>query len=964
MAEPLLRRTFSRLRGRERLRRKKSDAKERERPLRTPDSPVELVPETGPSSEVVAAPDPDGGCRKGAAITVSKKQNWARFSCGVRDEPRVSCRRKGPVSSKASPEPQDEGDGRSPDESPQSPGQPRLLPSSPHMGELAMDEEDGGPGEGPLWPDGPRDEEAESLCSYAELGAAAGAMKGASHGAYLQSLERSSRHWVLSSGKALGPDESAPSTRAEQEPGAMGSEGEIWYNPIPEDEDVVGTRQNTEPWRRWGSVASAQEPDQARMEPPHKPSSEAPSRSRAGGAESHSARTGLGPDAASQGKDEGAGRAQSCGKAPTMPCMSAEAVPGGPSPPPSPGAAKKGRALGRAKSPGTVRRLSMKMKKLPELRRKLSLRSTRTRGPEAEGGGAMGSTSPRDARKESGNVISRYHLDSSVEARPGLPRGKAASKGGYLSDGDSPELLAKSDKHTGAEPEPGTGPGLDVSSFQSYSFVEQPRCVQQLSGLVSVHLYGLQDLRALRAEAREVFCVLQVDAAHKARTALLPGHAAFLRLNHTFNLELEGAQLLKVVVFSWDPAAGRNRVCCHGTIILPHIFRGSRVQQLALQLEPRGILYVKLTLVEQWDMPNAREPRVFGVELRQLVERENAVLKVPLLIQKCVARIERCGLKVVGLYRLCGSAAVKKELRDAFERDSAAVTLSEQLYPDINVITGILKDYLRELPTPLITPTLYHVVLEAMARRPPRAGLSEREAMETVALLDCLPDIEKATLTMLLDHLSLVASFHDFNRMHAQNLAVCFGPVLLSQSQDPRRPGARSYAHCEDIASAVDFKRHIEVLHYLLQAWPVPHRTEGPEGTQSSCLRPKRHPALRLELLESQVVARHRPRGLESPPSNRYAGDWSVCGQEFLLLPGPGPGSGPGGEADYDEVAGSDSEGEGTGLGGPSRTIFMGDFALVDDPEAPFSPRLNLKDFDALILDLERELSKPINVCL
>lgn len=73
---------------------------------------------------------------------------------------------------------------------------------------------------------------------------------------------------------------------------------------------------------------------------------------------------------------------------------------------------------------------------------------------------------------------------------------------------------------------------------------------------------------------------------------------------------------------------------------------------------------------------------------------------------------------------------------------------------------------------------------------------------------------------MLLDHLSLVASFHDFNRMHAQNLAVCFGPVLLSQSQDPRRPGARSYAHCEDIASAVDFKRHIEVLHYLLQAWP------------------------------------------------------------------------------------------------------------------------------------------------
>lgn len=38
---------------------------------------------------------------------------------------------------------------------------------------------------------------------------------------------------------------------------------------------------------------------------------------------------------------------------------------------------------------------------------------------------------------------------------------------------------------------------------------------------------------------------------------------------------------------------------------------------------------------------------------------------------------------------------------------------------------------------------------------------------------------------------------------------------------------------------------------------------------------------------------------LESPPPiNRYAGDWSVCGQEFLT----------GQDADYDEVAGSESD--------------------------------------------------------
>lgn len=55
--------------------------------------------------------------------------------------------------------------------------------------------------------------------------------------------------------------------------------------------------------------------------------------------------------------------------------------------------------------------------------------------------------------------------------------------------------------------------------------------------------------------------------------------------------------------------------------------------------------------------------------------------------------------------------------------------------------------------------------------------------------------------------------------MTPQNLAVCFGPVLLPARQAPSRP--RIHGSGPGLASAdVDFKRHIEVLHYLLQAWP------------------------------------------------------------------------------------------------------------------------------------------------
>ena len=65
----------------------------------------------------------------------------------------------------------------------------------------------------------------------------------------------------------------------------------------------------------------------------------------------------------------------------------------------------------RTKSPGPARRLSMKMKKLPELRRRLSLRSTRT-------------SRERERAAPEGSVISRYHLDSSV----GTP-GRTAESG-------------------------------------------------------------------------------------------------------------------------------------------------------------------------------------------------------------------------------------------------------------------------------------------------------------------------------------------------------------------------------------------------------------------------------------------------------------------------------------------------------------------------------------------------------
>ncbi|XP_030642239.1 rho GTPase-activating protein SYDE2 [Chanos chanos] len=726
-------------------------------------------------------------------------------------------------------------------------------------------------------------------------------------------------------------------------------EGDIWYNPIPEDEEPDLPQCNLDI-----SPQVSPQPTEPQRSP--KPPQRRPS---GGGEVCLTVALGTGEAQGTMNGDSGVLNATHSTE--TVPLQrqmfssklqedssAARVTPTdeqcflGFSPPSSPNPSKKGGSINwsfpdKIKSPRTVRKLSMKMKKFPELSRKLSVKGTHCSNTS---NGGPSQPRPFPARGSgpavtfsSGNVISRYHLDSSVSMqhnymkKKGSGGPKSACKRGYLSDGDSPELVTKSGKHGSSEGKNGktkekdtvgTGSGsspklqgteLDIDAFRPYSFSEQPKCTQYISGLMSLHFYGAEDLKPPRVDTRNVYCAIQVDSVNKARTALLTCRTTFLDMDHTFNIELENAQHLKLVVFSWEATPRRNRVCCHGTVVLPVLFRVTRTHQLAVRLEPRGMIYVKLNLMEQWqnslDVPDEdREPQIFGVEAWKVVEREASGLKVPLLIDKCITEIEKRGCQVVGLYRLCGSAAVKKELREAFERDSYSVELSENLYPDINVITGVLKDYLRELPYPLISKQLYEAVLESMTKRPLRMGLcgcenDPADSEHAVSLLQDLPEVEKVTLRRLLDHLKLVASHHEVNKMTCQNLAVCFGPVLLSQRQDASCHSNRVFIDSEELASALHFKKHIEVLHYLLQLWPVvdSHGTSSPlmtvspapalESTSAAAplrRRKDRPQVLKLSEAEKAGVLRPRPGRLDSP-SNRYAGDWSSCRGTYLQQP-------------------------------------------------------------------------------
>ncbi|KAJ9588015.1 hypothetical protein L9F63_028175, partial [Diploptera punctata] len=246
-----------------------------------------------------------------------------------------------------------------------------------------------------------------------------------------------------------------------------------------------------------------------------------------------------------------------------------------------------------------------------------------------------------------------------------------------------------------------------------------------------------------------------------------------------------------------------------GSVHLASLLRESSIHQLALKIEPRGTLYLRLrhtdphTTFQRQGIKGHHVLALFGADLETIVTRESLTGGVP-GGEMCVEEIERRGLDIIGLYRLCGSATKKRILREAFERNARTVDLSPDNVPDINVITGVLKDYLRELPEPLFTKCLYQMMVDALSVCLPDDP--EGNAKLMFSILDCLPKVNRHTLIFLMDHLALVVSQSERNKMSPQNLAICFGPVLMLQSEEGKE---------------LDFLQPISVLKYLLEIWPT-----------------------------------------------------------------------------------------------------------------------------------------------
>ena len=109
--------------------------------------------------------------------------------------------------------------------------------------------------------------------------------------------------------------------------------------------------------------------------------------------------------------------------------------------------------------------------------------------------------------------------------------------------------------------------------------------------------------------------------------------------------------------------------------------------------------------------PDRGQP-TFGVDLTEQMARDS--VEYPRILERCCDAIEATGLRSQGIYRISGTASKVQKLKVILDRDVEGVDLmSDEWRADVNVITGVLKLWLRELPEPLLTFALYQGYIDA-----------------------------------------------------------------------------------------------------------------------------------------------------------------------------------------------------------------------------------------------------------
>ncbi|EMR66668.1 hypothetical protein UCREL1_6337 [Eutypa lata UCREL1] len=168
---------------------------------------------------------------------------------------------------------------------------------------------------------------------------------------------------------------------------------------------------------------------------------------------------------------------------------------------------------------------------------------------------------------------------------------------------------------------------------------------------------------------------------------------------------------------------------------------------------------------------------VFGAMLGEAVRYNSPVdvsVPLPAVVYRCIQYLDvKNAILEEGIFRLSGSNIVIKQLRERFNTEGDVNLLTDDTFYDIHAVASLLKLYLRELPTTILTREL-HMQFVAVTEM-----TNKKEKLAAVAeLVERMPQANATLLKYLLAFLIKIINNADMNKMTVRNVGIVFSPTL------------------------------------------------------------------------------------------------------------------------------------------------------------------------------------------
>merc|ERR1712137_744752 len=159
-----------------------------------------------------------------------------------------------------------------------------------------------------------------------------------------------------------------------------------------------------------------------------------------------------------------------------------------------------------------------------------------------------------------------------------------------------------------------------------------------------------------------------------------------------------------------------------------------------------------------------------GVPLKTLVKRENQ--NIPHFIEKSISFIREYGVDAEGIFRHSGRATQIEKLRDQLDQGKK-VFFSPGM--DVHSVANLFKQWLRELPEPLLTWKLYDEFIAAYSL----TNKNEKLKVLNSLLNEKLPQTNRYCFHHMLKLLREVIHNEAKTKLNASSLSVVFAPNVL-----------------------------------------------------------------------------------------------------------------------------------------------------------------------------------------